>query len=233
MALYKRAERSRQPLTGIFLDIKKAYDSVERGAGNAMSLRRLGVDADTVEFLMHVDRGNTNWVRTGWEAMREREGRPQPRFESYRGVAQGAAESPLLWIIFFDMILSQLRKEGVGASTETSTADGTLTGWGLVAFADDTSFFETTPLLAQLSATIVSAVLALVCLNIATHKSLQMSLIWDRSTGKPERKLRDEFLPHENISMGGEKVPIAEHDEGLRYLGYWIDGALAQTGATR
>ena len=50
-----------------------------------------------------------------------------------------------------------------------------------------------------------------------------MSLIWDRSTGKPERKLREEFLAHENISMGGEKVPIAEHDEGLRYLGYWID----------
>ena len=23
--------------------------------------------------------------------------------------------------------------------------------------------------------------------------------------------------------MGGEPVPLAEHDEGLRYLGYWID----------
>jgi hypothetical protein len=114
MALYERAERNRQPLTGIFLDIKKAYNSVQSGAGKAMSLRRLGVDAETVEFLMHVDRGNTNWVRTGWEAMREREGRAQPRFESYRGVAQGAAESPFLWVIFFDMILSQLRKEGVG-----------------------------------------------------------------------------------------------------------------------
>ncbi len=92
MALYERAERNRQPLTGIFLDIKKAYDSVERGAGKAMFLRRLGVDADTVEFFMHVDRGNTNWVRTGWEAMREREGRAQPRFESHRGVAQASVD---------------------------------------------------------------------------------------------------------------------------------------------
>ena len=76
------------------------------------------------------------------------------------------------------MILSQLRKEGVGAFTETSTGNGTLTGWGLVAFADDTSFFETNPDLAQeASATVVSQVLALVCLNITTHKSLQMSLI--------------------------------------------------------
>ncbi len=91
-----------------------------------------------------------------------------------------AAELPLLWVIFFDMILSELRKEGLGASTETSTGDGTLTGWGLVAFADNTSFFETTPALAQVSATIVTQVLVLVCLNIATHKSLQLSLIWDR-----------------------------------------------------
>ena len=44
MAMYERAERNRQPITGIFLDIKKAYDSVERGAGKAMALRRLGVD---------------------------------------------------------------------------------------------------------------------------------------------------------------------------------------------
>ena len=23
--------------------------------------------------------------------------------------------------------------------------------------------------------------------------------------------------------MGGGRIPIAEHDEGLRYLGFWID----------
>ena len=28
MAMYERAERNHQPITGIFLDIKKAYDSV-------------------------------------------------------------------------------------------------------------------------------------------------------------------------------------------------------------
>ena len=112
--MYERAERNHQPLTGVFLDIKKAYDSVERGAGKAMALRRLGVDEETIEYLVHVDRGNTNWVRTGWEALRKEEGRSQPRFESRRGMPQGAAESPLLWVVFFDMILSQLRREGVG-----------------------------------------------------------------------------------------------------------------------
>ena len=89
MAIYERAERNRQPITGIFLDIKKAYDSVERGAGKAMALRRIGVDEGTVEFFMHVDRGNINWVRTGWEAMREAEGRGQPFFEARRGWPKG------------------------------------------------------------------------------------------------------------------------------------------------
>ena len=78
MSMYERAERNHQPLTGVFLDIKKAYDSVERGAGKAMALRRLGVDEETIEYLVHVDRGNTNWVRTGWEALRKEEGRSQP-----------------------------------------------------------------------------------------------------------------------------------------------------------
>ncbi len=72
MAMYERAERSRQPITGIFLDIKKAYDSVVRGAGKAMALRRLGVDEGTVEFFVHVDRGNINWVRTGWEKKKKK-----------------------------------------------------------------------------------------------------------------------------------------------------------------
>ncbi len=116
-------------------------------AGKAMALRRPGVDEGTVEFFMHVDRGNTNWVRTGWEALRAAKGRSRPCFEAMRGgVAQGSAESPLLWIVFFDTILSRLRLEGVGASTKTSSADGNLTGHGLVVFAPTTRRFSKPPL---------------------------------------------------------------------------------------
>jgi hypothetical protein len=58
----------------------------------------------------------------------------------------------------------------------------------LVAFADDTSFFEATPELAQRSAHIVEDVLALVCLKIATQKSLQMSLLWVNQKGIKKKK---------------------------------------------
>ncbi len=110
-----------------------------------------------------------------------------------------------------------MRQEGVGASTETSSADGNLTGHGLVAFADDTSFFETTPERAQRSAQIVEDVLALVCLKIDTQKSLQMSLIWVTQKGIPMRKVNSEFTVAETVHMGGEPVPLPEHDEGLSF----------------
>jgi hypothetical protein len=113
LALYERAEPEPSTPHRDFPRHQEGLRQCGKGGREGYVLRRLGVDADTVEFFMHVDRGITNWVRTGWEAMREREGRAQPRFESHRGVAQGAAESPLLWVIFFDMILSQLLKKAV------------------------------------------------------------------------------------------------------------------------
>ena len=82
---------------------------------------------------------------------------------------------------------------------------------------------QATTELAQRSADIVVAVLALMCLKIATSKSLQMSLVWVTLNGQPSRKVASEFTEEERIQMSGEPVPVAEHDEGLRYLGYWID----------
>ena len=72
----------------------------------------------------------------------------------------------------------------------------------MVAVADDTSFFEATPELAQRSAHIVEEVLALVCLKKATQKSLQMSLLWVNQKGIPMRKVKSEFSVDEIFHMG-------------------------------
>ncbi len=50
-----------------------------------------------------------------------------------------------------------------------------------------------------------------------------MSLLWVNQKGVPMRKVKSEFSVDEIVHMGGEPVPLAEHDERLRYLGYWID----------
>ncbi len=59
-------------------------------------------------------------------------------------------------------------------------------------------------------------VLALMCLKIATPKSLQMSLVWVTLNGLPSRKVASDFSEDERIKMSGEAVPVAGHDEGLR-----------------
>ncbi len=65
LAAYEDAIRRGIPLHGIFLDIRKAYDKVERGAGKGLALARLGVDDDTVELFMAADRRNhCNYTRT-------------------------------------------------------------------------------------------------------------------------------------------------------------------------
>ncbi len=56
-----------------------------------------------------------------------------------------------------------------------------------------------------------------------------MSLIWVTQKGIPIRKVKSEFTVAETVHMGGKPVPLAEHDEGLRYLGYWI-GAVSDWG---
>ena len=77
------------------------------------------------------------------------------------GFPQGAAESPLLWILFYDMVLCQLRREDVGKSVILAGVAGEPVQAGLSAFADDTAFLERTAEEAQRSASVVEAVLAL------------------------------------------------------------------------
>ena len=119
LQLYEQARKNKVELHGVFLDIKKAYDTVEKGVGKGIALGRMGVGRSTINLFMTADRGNRNSFRHGWEELRKREGNPSETFEAIRGFPQGAAESPLLWIIFYDMVICQLKREGVGASVLT------------------------------------------------------------------------------------------------------------------
>ena len=64
-----------------------------------------------VEFLKEGERRSANTVRSHWDGVLE-EGISFP-FEAELGFTQGAPESPLLLIIFYDMIICQLVKQGV------------------------------------------------------------------------------------------------------------------------
>jgi hypothetical protein len=181
LGLYEQARAKRLGLHGVFLDIKRAYDTVERGAGKGLALARMGVGHDTIQFFLAADRGNRNFVRTGWEDLRRKEGHSPRFFTAWRGFPQGAAESPLLWIIFYDMVLTQLRLEGVGNSPSLPGLHGEVIRSGLVAFADDTAFFETSAQACQRSAKVVEDTLVLVCLRLAPAKSQHLAIKYKSS----------------------------------------------------
>ncbi len=64
-------------------------------------------------------------MRTIWRT--EQLVRDQPEdgeFEARRGVAQGAAESPLLWLVFYDMVIGGLIRAGVGDSVRLDKWSG-------------------------------------------------------------------------------------------------------------
>jgi hypothetical protein len=94
---------------------------------------------------MEVGRRNRNLVKSLWEPLGGSE-EERYEFEAKRGFAQGATESPLLWNIFYEMILSALRAGGGGGervrlATNGLQFDG---GSGRAAFMDDLMICERT-----------------------------------------------------------------------------------------
>ena len=105
------AVRYKKELHFVMVDIRKAYDSVVRVLGKGGALRRMGVPLKVVEWLMEGGRRTRNEVKTLWSIL---VGEEVGTFEAMEGFVQGAAESPLLWIVFYDMVLVELERRGVG-----------------------------------------------------------------------------------------------------------------------
>jgi hypothetical protein len=115
---------------------RKVYDTINRTARLYLTMRRIGIPEDVCECFMDIGRRNSQLVKSFWEPMGENgHGR---EFEAKRGFAQGATESPLLWIIFYDMVLCTIMKGGGGAVVRLATNGLQFDyGAGLAAFMDD------------------------------------------------------------------------------------------------
>ncbi len=112
-------------------------------------------------------------------------------FEARRGFAQGATESPLLWIIFYDMVLCAILKGGGGS--EVRLVSNSLHfdhGAGLAAFMDD--LMVSARSVAGLKALIklLDWVLTTVELALVETKTFHMGLQWMETSGRTRYQLR-------------------------------------------
>ena len=72
----------------------------------------------------------------------------------------------------------------------------------------------------------MTIVLEAVSLRLAPEKSAHMALVFDADSSEGGRLMREDLereRREHRVQVGGVLVPWVEADEGLRYLGYWVD----------
>jgi hypothetical protein len=226
VTLFEDAVRYKKDIHLVLIDIRKAFDSVIRTIGKEAAMRRLGLPMKVVEFFMELDRGNSNEVRTIWDSLLDGE---QLCFEALRGIAQGSSDAPLMWIIFYDMVLCELDASGVGSATSADIGWAAQVEGGVSVFADDTALTARTTQDMQRAVDTLDEILGAVMLSIAPEKSQHLALInpEPRTGGDSMGRLTEEDLiaqdiPH-RVQLGGAMIPWTEADVGARHLGYWVD----------
>jgi hypothetical protein len=215
------------------VDIRKAYDTVNRTVGLHLAMRRVGIPEEICEWFMEVGRRNRNLVKCLWEPLGSSE-EQRHEFEAKRGFAQGATESPLLWNIFYDMVLSALRAGGCGERVRLATNglqfDG---GSGRAAFMDDLMICERSTGEMDQTVALLYRILTTVGLSLAETKTYHMGLQWQEPPGKTKYELRmhgdwGPSIPGERsadrVYRGANEITRIEVDVGLRELGIWVDG---------
>ena len=94
-ALVDRAKVQKEHLYGAFLDLRKAYDSVDRET-LWKKLEAIGPDRQSTDFLRNLYRNNTKRIRVGNEITNT--------IEVTKGVRQGCPLSSILFALFINRV---------------------------------------------------------------------------------------------------------------------------------
>jgi hypothetical protein len=146
-------------------------------------------------------------------------------FAAEAGFTQGAPESPFLWVMYYDMVLTALQVSGVGSSVKLGTHGFASVGAGLIALADDTTILKHTPQATQRSMNVLARILRLSMLQVAPEKSIHTAVQWTETRGTPQKWLEEELTKLGSpfrVKLEGRVIPYQDHDESLRHLGYWV-----------
>ena len=170
-----------QPLYQAFIDLRKAYDSINRDA-LWIVLRKYAVSEKLVELLQDLHTGTQAAVRLG--------GQRGKWFEINCGVRQGCVIAPLLFNIFMDCVLKQALAEmpegcGIRLSYRANGVEllhskpGCGDSYPVLAallYADDMSLFSTSKAELELMLQIVDRICDKMCMSINASKTEIMAI---------------------------------------------------------
>ncbi|MBL4694681.1 RNA-directed DNA polymerase [Candidatus Gracilibacteria bacterium] len=219
--LTERRDRASLKTYGCFIDMRKAYDLVWRKA-LWVKLESIGVGGRVLRLLR-------NWYRTTLSAVRVN-GVVSSAFPLELGVKQGDVLSPLLFNVFINDILSDLKSKGLGVSIPGDRVRDSPFSPPLknriagLLWADDLVVLAETP-------NMMGEVLTCITRWCDTWKmeanALKCAVLVFCSEGNTEEvgRLRELNLGSEPLfAIQGVRVPVKEH---YKYLGVWVSGDLS------
>jgi hypothetical protein len=188
-------KRQHQPLYICYVDLNKAYDSVEIWF-LMQSLRRLGFSAEMQAIIQNIYSQNNIQIITPW-------GITHP-FQSLRGVRQGDTLSPILFNICIDPLLQavQSAKLGIQISDEHCV--------GCLAYADDIALLTS-------SAADMQKIVQLLE-QYCQHTGMSPNM--DPSKRDKTVVTSFEDLPAP-IWYSSQQIPFISAKEAYKYLGIW------------
>ena len=228
--LQELARRRRIPLYMCFVDLQKAYDSVDREL-LWKALARAGVPEEMIAVIRQFHDGMQVWVRMD-------DGELSDRFEVTQGLRQRCVLSPLLFDIFFaaaikvvlvrfsedDTILKDLvyleEEAGVGAGTPLERARRAV--WGML-YADDAGVVSRSQEGLTMMMPIIVELFGAFGLTVSEEKTATLLM---RAPEKQPKKGRSPPPPPVIEAAGQKYAQTAQ----FRYLGGLVneDGELTQ-----
>jgi hypothetical protein len=199
-AVLDRARRESREIHAVFLDWKKAYDSVPFPVLRA-ALEGMGLAEAEVTLVMNLYQDGKATVRTEFGHTED--------LEVQKGVRQGDPLSPLLFNLVINSLVRRLARQGQTCHSWLSLST--------MAYADDIV------LLAPTAARMEALWAEVIAFAEATEMSLGIGCDKTVYTATRCRVLA-------NLHAGGVDIPFLPPDKAYKYLGFWIslDGGLEQ-----
>ena len=225
------AQERQQNIHLISYDKKKAFDSPFRRAGLAIAYRRVGIPADTVNFLLGCDEHAIVYPKSPYFLLNKKQAKG---FTCNNGVAQGDAPSGLHYALMEDITLCFISDNHKEVDTYlVADAYGYCRYQSPKLFVDDLTTYHASSWGAQAMVNRLTVTGIILNINLNPKKCRHLRMEWggcpQHKVGQSSRVLLPNPTDYEIASYlpdgSQEGFPIIPHSETYRIL-----GALISTG---